>query len=523
MSSRHYDVVILGRSLGALTTAALLARRDFRVLLLGQGQKPATYAFDRHLLRRRAFTLLAGSSPAWRRVLHELAQSPRFRRRTKPLDPMFVVMCRGRRIEIPPDMELFTREIDREFPEVRQLVDELYGTFAHVNATVDAVFEKDVVWPPGTFWERFETGRAAALLPFAGREAEQDVLAKFPSGHLYRDLATLPAVFASDLAPSSDQLPALSLARLHGAWTRGVQALSWGEDELAEFLIERILAHGGECRLDVKATSLIVRRDRIAGIMEEGETDPTGTDVVVIDQPGEVVAELSRGEAVTKRARLDWPRVSGKAGRFVVSVIVKSAALPEPLGTESFLIPSTDRRPDPRKPIVHLQRLDPLAHPDATEEAAGEALLVAETLLPARGPLTLLEAREAVLDTMREHLPFLDRHLVVVDSTHDGLPLHDYSSGSRREIDRIHLPGALSAAEPMQWQWSVEPSGYLAIAGEPVRGPVLGTYLVGKTVLPGLGQEGELLAAWSAARIVTRRDRARQKIRRQMWTKLETG
>ena len=87
MTSKHYDVVVLGRSLGALAAAALLARRDFRVLLLGQGQHGQTYHFEEHVLCRRSFTLLAGSSPTWRRILHELAQSPQFRRRVTPLDP----------------------------------------------------------------------------------------------------------------------------------------------------------------------------------------------------------------------------------------------------------------------------------------------------------------------------------------------------------------------------------------------------------------------------------------------------
>ncbi|HEX3596917.1 MAG TPA: hypothetical protein VHU80_17530 [Polyangiaceae bacterium] len=56
-----------------------------------------------------------------------------------------------------------------------------------------------------------------------------------------------------------------------------------------------------------------------------------------------------------------------------------------------------------------------------------------------------------------------------------------------------------------------------------MRGPVPGTYLVGSTVLPALGQEGQLIAAASAARLVTRKDRAREKLRRDMWTKIETG
>jgi hypothetical protein len=41
-------------------------------------------------------------------------------------------------------------------------------------------------------------------------------------------------------------------------------------------------------------------------------------------------------------------------------------------------------------------------------------------------------------------------------------------------------------------------------------------------VLPALGQEGELIAAWSVARLVTRRDRARRRMRQKLWSKLET-
>jgi hypothetical protein len=522
VTSRHYDVVVLGRSLGALTTAALLARRDFRVLLLGQGQKPCTYRYERFVLSRRSFTLLSGSSPAYKRVLHELAQTPRFRRRTLALDPMFVVLTEGRRLEVPPDMELFAREIDREFPEVRQLVDELYGTFAQVNAAADAAFEKDAVWPPGTFWERLETKRAAANLPFIGGEGQQDLLGKFPIGHPYREVVVLPAMFASSLASPGEQLPPFALARLHGAWTRGVQALARGEDELSEFLIERIEAHGGECRLERRATALVVKRGAVTGVIEDGEEEPTGAGAVVSDQSGETLAALADGQGITKSARRDWPKVHANAGRFVVSLVVGSAGLPEMLSSEAFLVSGERGRADPRRPSVHLQNLDASAYSDSSAKPSDERLLVAETVLPMRGPLTILEAREAVLSTLREHLPFLDRHVLVVDSPYDGLPLYDFTSGARREVDRIHVADGAPGAENMPRLWTVDPPGYLDLAGEPVRGPVAGTFLVGRTVLPALGQEGELLAAWSAARLIARRDRARQKMRRQMWSKIET-
>jgi len=518
VTSRHYDVVVLGRSLGALATAALLARRDFRVLLLGQGQKPPSYSFEGHLLRRRTFTLLAGSSPAWRRILHELAQSQRFRRHAKALDPMFVVLAPGRRVEIPPDLELFEREVDREFPQVRQVVDELYATFARVNAAADAAFERDAVWPPGNLWERIETARASNALPFVGPEGQHDLLGKFPAGHPYRSLTVLPAMFASNSAGPGDALPPFALARLHGAWTRGVVALDRAEDELAEFLIERIEAHGGVCRLDHRASKIVVRHGAVAGIMESGEEEPTGTDAIVCSLSGEMVAELAQGEGITKHALRDWPRLTATVGRFVVSLVVSREALPEPLGAEAFIVPPDGNRPDPRRPVVRLQRLG-----SEGQSAQDETLLVAETLLPVRGPLTLLEGRDAVLASLREHLPFLDGHLRVVDSPHDGLPLHEYTDGERREIDRIHVRESTPGAEPMEWQWATDGPSYLNLGGEPIRGPIPGSYLVGKTVLPTLGQEGELLAAWGAARIITRKDRSRQKMRQRMWTKIETG
>src|SRR5579872_5761788 len=163
--AKHYDVAVLGAGIGALSAAALLARRSWRVLVLGQGYRPATYAYDGTKLARRPFTFLAGSSPAWGRVLVELAQSQTFKRRVTPLDPMFQILAPKLRLEVPPDVQLFGREIDRTYPEVRRVVDELYGELARTNAAADAAFERNLIWPPGTFWERRETERAAASMP----------------------------------------------------------------------------------------------------------------------------------------------------------------------------------------------------------------------------------------------------------------------------------------------------------------------------------------------------------------------
>ena len=520
MTTRYYDAIVLGRSLGVLTAAALLARRDFRVLVLGHEGRPCDYHFDRFHFRRRAFTWLAGASPPWLRLLRELAQSPRFRRHLIPLDPMFTALLPQRRLELPPDVDLFYKEIEREFPEVRQVVGELYASFANVNAAADEVFEHEATWPPGSFWERFRTGRVASRLPLVGAQESLDVLARFPSGHPFRELVTLPAEFASNLASPNLGLPPFALARLHGAWARGIHSIDRGEDELAGFLVERIEAHSGLCRLNSRAANLVVEHGTVTGVMEEGEEHPTGTSSIISDLTGEAIAELAGGQGITVNAQRQWPRLVPAAGRFVVSLLLRREALPEPLSEESFLVASRANRIDPRRPDVHLQRFDAHRFGDATP--ADQSLLVAEILMPRRGVLTLYEAREAVLTTLRDHFPFLDRHLIAVDSPYDGLPLWDYSSGERMEVDRVHCKETTPGGEPMEPIWTPQPAGFLGLAGEPLRGPIPGTYLAGKTVLPALGQEGELLAGASVARLITRKNGGRQRMRRQMWSRVET-
>jgi phytoene dehydrogenase-like protein len=520
---RHFDIVVLGRSIGALATAALLARRDFTVLVLGHGGRPASYRVLDHEVRRRSFTFLAATSPAWARIVSELAQSQTWRRKTVPLDPMLQVVSGARRLDVPPDVGLFAREIHRELPEVQHVVDDLYGELARVNAAADEAFQQDLVWPPGTFWERRETNKLAATLPYIRAEPDADLLAAFPRGHFFRQVVQASALFATHM---SSLPPPFAVARLHGSWTRGLVGLPRGEDDLVQFLIERVEAHGGACRLDLRASSIVLHRGAAAGVVVEGDDEETGADWIVTDLDGESLASFAGGQGIHKSALREWPRITSTVGRFVVSFVVRREGLPEPLGPEVLLLPRlrAGARAAParearafrgREPIVHLQRLE--------LEDADLVLLVAEILLPDQGAIDVIGARAAVLEAVRAELPFFERHLLLVDSPHDGLPIWSYRDGVRRDVARPAAGPRGTGPEPMERQLEVDPPGYIGLAGEPIRGPIDRTLLVGRSVLPGLGQEGAPLAAWGAARLVTKGDRRRQRMRRDLWTKMELG
>jgi hypothetical protein len=237
---------------------------------------------------------------------------------------------------------------------------------------------------------------------------------------------------------------------------------------------------------------------------------------VVSDLPTHELLALAPGRPSNHR-EIHLGDPSAPEGRFVVSIVVRDEGVPAALGVESFLLPGQEEGQPGL--VVHLQRLDGMSG------VPGAALLVAEAILEERGALRPEVAREAVLATVERFLPFVERHYVLVDSPNDGRPLWDFRGGSRSEVDRSKLRagGAALDAEAMAPLWAGAEPGFLGLPGEPVRGALSGVFSVGKSVMPALGQEGELLVAWSASRIITRTDRRKEKMRREMWSKVELG
>jgi len=200
--------------------------------------------------------------------------------------------------------------------------------------------------------------------------------------------------------------------------------------------------------------------------------------------------------------------------------VVRPEGVPRPLATESFLLPA-------KGAVVHLQK--------APGAAPNTVLLVAEVIL-ADGA-SLARAREDVLTTIFEFLPFVEKHALVCDSPHDGRPLWDFRNATAgdpkvgpaawglraQNVDRARLRGFGGSLEPepMIPRFVVTPPQLHGLAGEPIRTGLGNVFVTGRSTLPALGQEGELLAAWGVARVITRTDRRKEKMLREMWSKVE--
>src|SRR6187399_2864009 len=208
MTLRHFDVVVIGRSLGCLSAAALLARRDFRVLVLGQGQLPPSYSWQGRRVARQAFSLLFGATPVWKRVLQDLAQSQTFRRRTRRVTPSFSLLTPEGRLQVSADRVSWAAELRREFPDVQPVIDEFGLGVTTANRALEALLARDTAWPPESFFERLRARRWLKALPWVD-DSMQVLLDKLPGGHVYREAACLPAAFAGDWAHPAAELPVL--------------------------------------------------------------------------------------------------------------------------------------------------------------------------------------------------------------------------------------------------------------------------------------------------------------------------
>ena len=100
MNSAFYDVVVLGRRLGALLAGALLAKRGFRVLFLGQDDVAPSYLAAGIEMPRAPFAFLPSQAPVVRRVLSELALHQLVRRHLTPADPSMQVCLPNHRFDI---------------------------------------------------------------------------------------------------------------------------------------------------------------------------------------------------------------------------------------------------------------------------------------------------------------------------------------------------------------------------------------------------------------------------------------
>lgn len=510
MRANFYDAILVGTELPALVCGALLSKRGFRVLLVGQDRPAPTYRIGDVVVPRCPFTFLSAHSPAARRILAELALHQTFRRRAVAMDPVFQVVLPHHRLDLPLDESDLEREIEREMAEVKRPAEDFLRNVDRASAHFDGMVERDLMWPPETFLEKREVARAAAHLPFDRDGGGSDLLAELPDDHPFRDVVAAPIRFADGMDP--DTTNALRQTRSFTAWRRGAAALEGGLQALLDMLLERIETQGGEIRRDDKIDAILTKRHQAIGVRLAASGEEMGASHVLFG--GDVYEMLrllpERRPYEEVFERLGEPQL--RHYRFTLNVLMAAEGVPVGMARDVFFLRDPGRPPWAEN-LLHVE-----AHPP---DGQGRRLLCVEALIPRRGIEDVggyVETlRERLLGSLGELVPFLGKHVLLVDSPHDGRPPQDMVHGSEPEPTEPWSRGPRT----MRPVYGYPVTSGLGVCALPVRTPIKRLLLCNDQVVPGLGQEGELLAAWSAARVVTRSDRKKELMRRGRWTKAE--
>jgi hypothetical protein len=483
VSTSFYDVVVLGSDLGATVGGAVLAHRGFRVLVAGVPVEER-YAIGPYTLPRAPLAFVGTEAPTLKRIVGELNLVQLLRRRLEPNRPAYQLLLPDHRIDLGDDLG---RELARELPDAAAPFETASARAAEISAALESILAQELILPPDGFWDRRDANRVAARLPEDG----EDTQAPLPDGHPLRAALSLPAIFGA----ACDQVGAVGTARLGDLHRRGTFRLDGGKEGLRGLLLERLKTHSGEIRPELQPRAILTKRGKVTGVAFEGRSDVVGCTHVLCGMGADRVAQLvsADGEKPPKRL-LEAAALTPAAWRYLLHLVAPLDALPDALGRLAYAVA------DLEQPFAGANAL--MLH--LADGYGQHAVLSVEALAPDPSPGALVALRQQIRTHLTRLLPFVDRHLLLVHSPHDGVAPEGIDG------ERASAPPTLVPMDPV---WHLPQPRPLGFCGLPHATGIKHLLLASRQVLPNLGIEGELAAGWAAARLVLQTERKRDLVK----------
>lgn len=485
MDTNFYDVVVCGGETGGLIAGALLARRGFRVLLLGhERDNPAFDAAGTTLSRAPAMLPPLDDLPA-ARVFKELDCVALLRRRAIQGKLGFRVVLPGQQVDLGPDPVTLEREVARAFGASAPAVSGAIERLGALGRLIDPLLASAITLPPRGFWERREVGRFESLLPKTGL----DPVAPLGADHPFRTVAAAPA--ASTVALVPHEIGPVAEARAFDLGRRGLTILDGGAAALHELLLARLETFGGDRRSRLQPEAIVLRRGRVAGVRVQPRDETIGCNRLIWAGPSGTL-QRALGEKTQAVKPRDARRLRIAGYRHAVVLLCEPSAIPDSTPARIFAIG------DPSRPLTEDNALA-ITIGAATPRTPGRIPVWVECVVPPHavesGPGYLGALRARLIHMVGRLFPSLPRNLALVASPYDGLP---------PELAGASTGGALSGTPPAPPPvFALTAAGPLGILGLAHTTEVKHLYLAGAENLPGLGLEGELVSGWGVARLIS--------------------
>ncbi|XXF75785.1 desaturase [Myxococcaceae bacterium GXIMD 01537] len=483
--SRHvYDVIVLGSQLGGALAAALLAKRNHRVLLVEHDGMGPGYEHGGYVLPYApAIVPALKAMPAVEEALTELGLTSTIQRGLQPHAPALQLVLPRHRVDLHAEDPRRRAELTREFGERADGLLSTLGATSTQHEATDAFFKEQPDLPPDGFFSKWGLNKRIRQHPglqldskLAGDDAALKLLGGLRPFLAYLDQPTSPLARTRPLSQAI-QAP----YRFPG-----------GLEGLRELLVHRLQELGGDVLSKESSESFVVEElsfdgSRFAGVkVLRSDTLYRASCLVAATDSG-ALRRLVTDRKHHRRLLEHLDQSTTKSILFPVNWVVPVADLPRGLG-ELTLVDTQDAELGPLLIQLHPARM--AAGKDGREfkEREDARVVCAAAFVPA-------SARELG----EEHLQALTER---IEGCLDALMPFTREKRLLRSAPYLDAGGVRGSRLMPHPLYAFESESFLGVTGLKQRTPAKNVVLAGREVLPGLGLEGELIAGMRAARLV---------------------
>jgi C-3',4' desaturase CrtD len=488
----HADAVVIGAGIAGLTSAALLAERGYKVVVLERDVHPGGCAAG---WTQDGYRFAVGATVAMgfeqggvhRKIYERLGLEPRY----VEVSPAIRVHLPDRTVEVKTNRAEWFKEVAEKFPgqtenklaywrEVRRLADAMYYVSRHFP-----------VMPFKTLQDVLDTARGAhpKLLPVFLQlwKTVKQRLEYFNINDAAHK-AFIDGQLLDAMQTTSDDCVAVNGAFALDIYRFGCQYKIGGLESIAKDLADYVTSHGGEVRYAARAKSIFNDNGVVKGVAtNRGDIDaPVVIGAIPLENTSELLSE-PRSSNLPKRAEAQpamW-------GAFTLYIGVDERCLPDDV---HFYEQVTDLERHDNADNLLISISPAWDHSRAPE---GKRALTVSTHVNAKTWTDLAQNREtytaAKCDLETKLLNQIERAL---PNIRDGIEV--VLSGSPKTFKNFTLrTGGTVGGFPQ----TLKNANFAAPSH---RTDIRGLFLAGDTIFPGQGTLGVTVSGFNAARSAAR-------------------
>ena len=496
-SRRVYDVIVVGGQLAGALSAALLAKRGYRVLLVEHDGMGHGYEHSDYLLPYSPFVAQQlRTMPQVEEAFAELGLTTTIQRSLKSNVPDLQLILPDHRIDFPHDDVRRMAELVRAFGAER--AEQLNVAFKKASAQherTDAFFKNGHRLPPRSFIESWALRKdmrkhPELVAPFALQEGD-------PVLKLLLGLLPFVTYLASPRGP-------LPLTRTLSQVLKSSTRYPGGREGLRELLCRRLLDLGGDLLWRESSESAIVESltfesGKLVGVKILRSESLYRSSYMIVATDSAALRRLIPDKKSQRKlvGQLDLSMV--KQFLFTVNWVVQAEAIPRGMG-DLLLYDTGDLDLEPL-----LVQQNPVRRAATKTDDESARVVTAGLFVPAtardlgEGYLKLLADR--ISSHLERLMPFAKERLLLCSAPY---------------LDAGGVRGARLLPHPL---CEIDAEDFLGITGLPQQTPLRNLFLASRENLPGLGLEGEFLAGIRAAKLIQDTMNKRDPLKRRgLWS-----